>query len=130
MRTYDINSPTDRQAIKQVSREEYPSAVKSIQKKVEPEQLVREPIKTMMSEIERICSTKDASVFRDNDKALMHFNWESLWSELASKAPTLLHMYRKLFRGADKPLICFALSMIIKYRSPKKMGAVQRAILL
>lgn len=128
MRKYDIDSPTDRQAIKQVSREEYPSAVKSIQKKVEPEKLVAEPVKTIMGEIETICSTKNASVFRDNDKALTHFNWESLWSELASKAPTLLHMYRKLFRGAGKPLICFAISMIIKYRSPKKMGVVQRAI--
>jgi len=78
-----------------------------------------------MSEIERICSTKDASVFRDSDRALMHFNWESLWHQ---KAKTLLHMYRNLFCGADKPLICFAISLIIKYRSPKKMGVVQRAI--
>jgi len=63
MRKYDINSPTDRQAIKQVSREEYPSAVKSIQKKVEPEKLVAEPVKTIMGEIETIMLYKECKRF-------------------------------------------------------------------
>ena len=59
---------------------------------------------------------------------MKHFSWESLWSELASKARTLLHLNRKLFRGASKALIYFAISLIIKYRSPRKMGVIQRAI--
>ena len=83
--------------------------------------------KTMMSEIETMRSMKDTSVFRDTDQAMQHFNWENLWLELVSKAPTLLHLYRQLFRGAPKALICFAVSLIIKWRSPK-MGLVQRAI--
>jgi len=99
-----------------------------MQKKVNPEQLVAEPVKIVMAEIEKLCSTMSSSAFRDTNDTTKHFSWDSLWSELASKAPTLLHLFRKLFRGASKALICFAISLILKYRSPKKMGAVQRAI--
>ena len=120
MREFEIDSPTDRRAVKQVSREEYPSAVKTMQKKVNPEQLVAEPVKIVMAEIEKLCSTKDPSAFRDTNETMKNFSWESLWLELASKAPTFLHLFRKLFDGASKTLICFAISLILKYRSPKK----------
>ena len=99
----------------------------NLQKKIQPETMVVPVAKAVMSEIERMCSMKDASVFRDTDQAVQNFNWENLWLELVSKAPTILHLYRQLFRGAPNPLICFAVSLIVKWRSPK-MGLTQRAI--
>jgi len=77
-----------------------------MQKKVNPEQIVAEPVKIVMAEIEKLCSTKETSVFRYANEMVKNFNWDSLWSELASMAPTLLHLYRRLFRGASKALIC------------------------
>ena len=99
----------------------------NLQKNIQPEVAVTNVSKAIMNEIQRMSSMKDTSVFRDTDQALQHFNWETLWLELALKAPTLLHLYRQLFRGAPKPLLCFAISLIIKWRS-SRMGLVQRAI--
>ena len=67
------------------------------------------------------------SILRDSDQALQNFSWELVWNELTTKAPTLLHLYKRFFRGAPKPLICFAASLIIKWRSCK-MCLVQRVI--
>jgi len=75
---YEIDSPTDRRAIKQVSQEEYPFAVKSMQKKVNPEQIVAETVKSVMAEIEKLCSTKETSVFRYANEMVKYFNWDSL----------------------------------------------------
>ena len=58
-----------------------------------------------MNEIQRMSSLKDTSVFRDTDQALQHFNWETLWLELALKAPTLPHLHAgSFFHGAPKYL--------------------------
>ena len=75
--------------------------------------------KIVMKEIQKLCLLKDKSAFRELNEGVRKFNWDILWLELAHKAPTLLQFYRQLFRGAPKALICFAISLIIKWRSPK-----------
>ena len=67
------------------------------------------------------------SIFYNTTSALHNFTWDVVWDELKSKAPTLLQFYRHMFRGASKPLICFAISLILKWRS-NGMGLVQRVI--
>ena len=95
--------------------------------KMEPKETAETPAKIMVREIEELCKLKDRSAFREVGDSIRYFDWDTLWQELARKAPTLLHFYRQLFCGASKALICFAISMIIKWRSPK-MGLVQRVI--
>ena len=92
---------------------------------MEPKETAETPAKIMVREIEELCKLKDKSAFREVGDSIRNFDWDTLWQELARKAPTLLHFYRQLFRGASKALICFAISMIIKWRSPK---IVQRVI--
>ena len=95
---------------------------------VPPPELVVTPVKVMVDEIKQLCSKKEnSSLFRDNDKAIRDFKWNPLWLELESRAPTLLRFYQLLFNGAPKPLICFAVSMAVKWRS-SKMSLVQRVI--
>ena len=113
--------------MKQVQREEYSAAVSNLYKKMEPEETAETPAKIMVMEIEELCKLKDKSVFREVGEGIRKFSWDTLWLELVHKAPTLLHFYRQLFRGASKALICFAILMIIKWRSPK-MGLVQRVV--
>ena len=40
--------------------------------------------------------------------------WDIVWNELQSKTPTLLQFYRHMFYGASNPLICFAISLVLK----------------
>lgn len=68
------------------------------------------------------------SIFHSHSFAIHNFSWDIIWSELQSKAPTLLRFYRHMFCGASKPLICFAISLVLKWRSDG-MGLVQRVIL-
>ena len=126
-RKLEVDTPVRRHTIKKVYRREYSYAMNNLQKQFPPETSVEAPAKIIMNEIKELCSLKDKSVFRNKDQGIRDFKWESLWVELASKAPTLLQLYRQLFRGASKPLICFAISMIIKWRS-SKMGIVQKVI--
>ena len=94
---------------------------------MEPQETAKVSAKIVMKEIQEMCSLKDGSAFRELNEGVQKFNWDILWIELARKAPTLLQFYRQLFRGAPKALICFAISLIIKWRS-SKMGLVQRVI--
>jgi len=116
-----------RHTIKQVYRREFSSALNSLQKTMPPEKSVEMSVKLIMNEMKQMCRLDSNCILRDTDKALRDFSWEAVWNELASKVPTLLHLYRLLFCGAPKSLICFAVSLIIKWRSPK-MGLVQRVI--
>ena len=65
------------------------------------------------------------SVFHNTTCLLHNFTWEAVWDELSSKAPTLLRFYRHMFCVASKQLICFAISMILKWRSDG-MGLVHQ----
>ena len=89
--------------MKQVYRREFSSAIHNLQKIVPPKEVIETPVKIMMNEIKELCSIEDESVLRDTDKGLRYFSWEAVWQELALKAPTILHLYRLLFRGASKP---------------------------
>lgn len=126
-RKFSVDTPVRRHTLKQVYRREYTSAINSLQKNMSSEELVVAPAKKIMSEIQGMCSLESNSILRDSDKALQSFNWELVWNELTLKAPTLLQFYKLLFRGAPKALICFAVSLIIKWRSPR-MCLVQRVI--
>ena len=83
---------------------------------VPPPESVVTPVKVMVDEIKHLCSEKESSsLFRDNDKAISDFKRNLLWLELPSRAATLLRFYQLLFNGAPKPLICFAVSMAVKW---------------
>ena len=124
----DVSTPTRWHAIKQVCRRDYSTAINNLQKVVPPAESVVTPAKVMVDEIKQLCSKKEnSSLFRDNVKALSDFKWDLLWFELASRAPTLLKFYQLLFNGAPKPLICFAVSMAVKWRS-SRMSLVQSVI--
>lgn len=101
--------------------------MKNLQKHVPPETAVVTPAKVMLNETKGLCSLKGKSVFRDKDQSIRDLEWESLWVKLASTTPSLLQLYQQLFKGAPKSLICFAISLVIKWRSPN-MGLVQRVI--
>ena len=89
--------------------------------------MIQTPVKIMMNEIQELCCMETKSVLRDTDDGLQNFSLEAVWQEMALKAPIMLHFYRQLFRGASKPLICFAILIIIKWRS-LKMCLIQRVI--
>ena len=109
-------------------RREYQCAIGNLHKQATPQDSAIPLVKVIVEEIKQLCSLQQRSVFRDTDQqCIRNFKWEHLWHELASTAPTLLTFYKQLFTGAPKPLICFAISMAIKWRSPK-MGLVQRVI--
>jgi len=110
-----------------VAREENTSAVNNLQKKVFPEELVTTPAKLMIKELEKMSSTSCNSVFRDIDKAIRDFTWETVWHELTVRAPIVLHFFKLLFHKAPKSVICFVISMILKWRCPQ-MGLVQRVV--
>jgi len=120
-----VNTPKRRAVIKQVYRREYDRAHKLIQSEMTPEESARNFAQLLMKEIKSMCHLD--SVFHNTTSLLHNFTWEAVWDELSSKAPTLLRFYRYMFRGASKPLICFAISMILKWRSDG-MGLVQRVV--
>ena len=94
---------------------------------VMPHELVAIPVRKINEERKNLCHLDQDSVLRDSDKALHTFSWEVVWCELESKVPTLLQLYKQLFPRASRVLICFAISMVIKCRSPK-MSLIQRVV--
>ena len=115
MRIFDIDSPRDHQIIKQVSTEEYSSAIK---RKLS-QNLVAEPTKW----IERMCSMKDTGVFSDNDKALIHIIGRVYGLNCGQKhqlSSTCTVSTGYCFE-VWQTLVCFAISLIIKYRSQRKI---------
>ena len=115
-------TPTWRAVIKQVYRREYGSVHKLLQTEMTPDESALNVERLLMGEI------KDMShldgVFYNITSVLHKFTWDVVWEELQSKAPTLLRFYGHMFCGASKPLICFAISLILKWRSDG-MGLVQ-----
>ena len=122
-----MNTPTRRHVLKQVCRREYQSAHRLLQNKMPPNELASNFSHILMTEIKEMCRLDSNSLFRDTSSLLHNFTWEAVWAELDAKAPTLLRFYRHMLHGAPKPLICFAISLILKWRSPG-MGLVQRVI--
>jgi len=120
-----VTTPTRRAVIKQVYRREYGRATKLLQKEMTPQESAHNFAQLLMVEVKDMCHLD--SIFRNTSSAIQEFNWDIVWTELQSKAPTLLQFYRHMFRGASKPLICFAISLILKWRSDG-MGLVQRVI--
>ena len=92
-----------------------------------PEQMGITHAKVLIKEIEGLSKKDPNSCLQDTEDALHSFEWDLVWHELESKAPTMLHFFRLLFRGAPKALICFAISMVLKWRVPK-LGLVQRVV--
>ena len=92
-----------------------------------PNQLASNFAHLLMTEIKEICRLNSNSLFRDTSSVLHNFSWEAVWAGLDAKAPTLLRYYRHVLCGGPKPLICFVISLILKWRSPG-MGLVQRVI--
>ena len=122
-----MNTPTRRHMPKQVYRREYRSAHRLLQNEMTPNELAFDFAHILMAEIKEMCRLDNKSVFRDTHSLLHNFSWEVVWAELEAKAPTLLRFYRHMLRGAPKALICFSISLILKWRSPG-MGLVQRVI--
>jgi len=84
-------------------RRENESAIGTMHKQTTPEAsaLYHKPAE----EIKKLCSLKDKSAFRDTDQFMRDFDWEPLWNELASTAPTLLQFCKQLFSGTSN-LFC------------------------
>ena len=122
-----MNTPTRRHVLKQVCRREYHAAHRLIQNEITSNEVASDFSRLLMTEIKEMCRSESNSLFRDTSSLLHNFTWEAVWAELHAKSPTLLRFYRHMFRGAPKPLICFAISLILKWRSPG-MGLVQRVI--
>ena len=125
-KTYNI-TPTRERPVKQIVKKQYSSAIGSLQKLVKPHELVAIPVRKITEEIKSLCHLDQDSVLRDSDEALHTFSWDVVWCELESKVPTLLQLYKQLFPGASKVLICFAISLVMKWRSPK-MSLIQRVV--
>ena len=122
-----MNTPTRRHVLKQVCRREYRSAHRLLRNVIAPNELASDFSYLLMTEIKEMCCLESNSLFRDTSSLLHNFTWDAVWAELDAKDPTLLQFYRHMFRGAPKPLICFAISLILKWRSPG-MGLVQRVV--
>ena len=120
-----MTTPTRRAVIKQVYRREYGRATKLLPKEMTPEESASNFASLLMAEIKDMCHLD--SIFQNTSSAIHNFSWEIVWSELQAKAPTLLRFYRHMFRGASKSLICFAISLVLKWRSDS-MGLVQQVI--
>ena len=120
-----VTTPTRRAVIKQVYRREYGSAHKLLQTEMTPDESALNFARLLMGEIKDMSHLD--SVFYNTTSVLHNFTWDIVWEELQNKAPTLLRFYRHMFRGASKPLISFAISLILKWRSDG-MGLVQRVI--
>ena len=122
-----MNTPKRRHMLKRVYRREYCSAQRLLQNELTPNELASNFAHLLMTEIKEMCHLNSKSLFRDTCSLLHNFSWEAVWAELEAKAPTLLRFYRHMLRGASKALICFAISLVLKWRSPG-MGLVQRVI--
>ena len=121
----DVTTPTRRAVIKQVYRREYGRANKRLHLEMTPKESACTFAQLLMGEIQDMCHSD--SIFQNTSSAIHNFSWEIVWNELQSKTPMLLQFYRHMFRGASKPLICFAISLVLKWRS-NSMGLVQRVI--
>lgn len=123
----NVTTPTRRHTIKQVYRREFSSALQSLRNVLPPEQMGIAHAKVLIKEIENLSSKDSSNCFHSTEDSLRTFKWDMVWNELESNAPVLLHFFQLLFRGAPKALICFAISMVIKWRAPK-LGLVQRVV--
>jgi len=92
-------------AIKKMCRRDYESAIGIMHKQTTPEASAIPLAKLMVEKIKKLCSLKDK--IRDTDQCIWDFDWEHLWNELASTAPTLLQFYKQLFSGASKTFNLF-----------------------
>ena len=125
-RKRNVGSPLRRHTIKQVYRKEYSSALKNLQKVLPAEETCVTTAKQLLKEIENMCHG-DNCLQQNTEEAFKNFSWDIVWSNLISKVPTVMKFFRLLFPRAPKSLICFAVSMVIRWRSPR-MGLVQRVI--
>ena len=126
-RKFEVDTPVRRHTLKQVYRKEFGSAINNLQNRLSPEEVMKTPAKIMMDKIKGMCCLSHNSIFRNTDEAICHFTWDSVWQELAVNTPNMLCLFKLLFRGAPKSFICYVISMIIKWRSPK-MGLIQGVI--
>ena len=101
--------------------------MQSITNVLPPEQMGIAHAKLLIKEIENLSKEDSNSCLQNTEDVLRSFEWELVWYELESKAPTLLNFFHLLFRGAPKALICFTISMVLKWRVPK-LGLVQRVV--
>ena len=125
-RKRNVGTPIRRHIIKQVYRREYSSTLKNLQKVLPAEQICVTLAKTLLKEIEHMCHG-DNCLLQNTEESFKSFCWDAVWNNLMSKAPTVLQFFTLLFPCAPKSLICFAISMVVRRRSPR-MGLVQRVI--
>ena len=90
--------------------------------------------KLMYEEIKSLCADSYHSIMRDTSAvALEGFNWESLWTEMLQKTPTVVSVLSSTMpdktKVDKKPVICMCIAMIAKWRNTK-MCHVQAAISL
>ena len=101
--------------------------MQTIKNVLPPEQMGIAYAKMLIKEIKSLSKKDSNSCLQNTEDVLHSFEWDFVWYELESKAPTMLNFFRLLFRGAPKALICFAISMVLKWRVPR-LGLVQRVV--
>lgn len=72
-------------------------------------------------------SLKTQSLLQDTDKATRYFKWTAVWDELQREMAIMVEFLGQVLPHSPKWLICFIISLILKWRSPK-MGLVQRVV--
>ena len=112
--------------IKQVYRRDYLSALNNMQKVLPAEHICVTLARTLLKEIEHMCHG-GSCLLQNTEEAFKAFHWDAVWNSLVSQAPTVMQFFGLLFPHAPKSLICFAVSMVIRWRAPR-MGLIQRVI--
>ena len=99
-------------------------------------ELVTAMCRTVGAEIKCVCSDSRNSILRMKNKtALEHFTWETVWSELEQKAPTLTAILLGLAPTSKresehiKPALSLCASILLKLRNDK-VNLVQSVISL
>ena len=112
--------------IKQVYRRDYSSALNNLQKVLPPEHICVTLAKTLLKEIEQMCHG-GSCLLQNTEEAFKTFHWDAVWNSLVSQSPTVMKFFGLLFPCAPKSLICFTVSMVVRWRAPR-MGLIQRVI--
>ena len=80
--------------------------------------------KAIRKEIKVLCSDNHNSIMRERSRTAMeHFSWESIWTEVQTKAPILAHTLQTAVSSSDDsrmiPILCTDVSMLLKARNPR-----------
>ena len=122
VRAYNVQSPKRRQSIKR-------SVCRSLLSTSEIDDFTIKQIKKKIRDDLSALASNDNTILKSGNEGLESFDWDNVWKELQSNAPTFVNIVSILIANAaeHRRFVCFLCALMLRQRN-LRLSFVQRAI--